>query len=65
MILIRKAPTTECKMILQHIVSTNGTYKDLTSEEKNKIKTSLLKEQKYLCAYCMRRLNAIEKVKMR
>ena len=44
--------------------SLQPTYADMPTEIKDEIRKYLLREQGCLCAYCMRRLDSIEKVKV-
>lgn len=44
--------------------SLQPTYADMPTEIKDEIRNYLLREQGCLCAYCMRRLDSIEKVKI-
>lgn len=64
MILIKKNETPGCKRVLQYAVSSKEEYKDISSKDKDIIKESLLMEQGYLCAYCMRRLDNTKHVKI-
>lgn len=64
MILIKKNETTGCKRVLQYAVSSKEEYRDISSKDKDIIKQSLLMEQGYLCAYCMRSLDNINNVKI-
>lgn len=64
MIYIRKRQSAACRRVLQSAVSNKLSYSDLSSEDKNIIKDSLLEEQGYLCAYCMCRLDKDKKVKL-
>lgn len=64
MILIKKNETQACKRVLQYAVSSKEEYRDISSKDKEIIKDSLLKEQGYLCAYCMKRLDNTNYVKI-
>lgn len=64
MILIKKNETQACKRVLQYEVSSKEEYRDISSKDKEIIKDSLLKEQGYLCAYCMKRLDNTNYVKI-
>jgi uncharacterized protein (TIGR02646 family) len=54
MIEIKKG--TEPHELLQYRYTQNATYEGMPSDIKDKVKESLMKEQGYLCAYCMCRI---------
>lgn len=47
---------TEPGLLTQYRNTPNASYKTLPKETKEEIKQQLLKEQKFLCAYCMQRI---------
>lgn len=54
MILIKKKPIPSFLVEYKRII--NASFDNLPREIKDKLRTSLLKEQGYLCAYCMKKL---------
>ena len=54
MILIKKKPIPT--FLVEYKRTTNASFDNLPREIKDKLRTSLLKEQGYLCAYCMKKL---------
>jgi uncharacterized protein (TIGR02646 family) len=54
MIEIKKGP--EPVELLQYRFTKNATYEGMPSDIKDKVKESLMREQGYLCAYCMCRI---------
>ncbi len=54
MILIKKKPIPS--FLVEYKRTINASFDNLPREIKDKLRTSLLKEQGYLCAYCMKKL---------
>ena len=44
--------------------SVEPSFEDMPTEIKDAIRRELLKEQGYLCAYCMRRIKSVEETKI-
>ena len=59
--LIKK--TKEPKSLTFYKRQSNANYEDLTPETKRDLKQFLLKEQGYICCYCMRRIS-IDKMRV-
>ena len=66
MIFIEKQPTAKAKSALSIFIAKEGEkahYRNFKqSDNKNEVQQSLVSEQYYLCAYCMRRIHVSEKI---
>ena len=56
MILIKK--NSEPRSLTEYKKTVNSSFDNLPSNVKNDIRESLLKEQGYICAYCMKRIES-------
>jgi uncharacterized protein (TIGR02646 family) len=66
MIFIEKQPTAKAKSALSIFIAKEGKkahYRNFAqSDNKGEVQQSLVSEQYYLCAYCMRRIHVAEKI---
>ena len=62
MIYIKKGPEPGALIRYRH--QPNASFDDMDADVKKALRESLLKEQGYLCAYCMRRINDAQDTKI-
>jgi len=56
-LIVKNKPASLHHKLVKFKQDINGTYPNLTDELKTELLEALLKEQNYLCAYCMQKIN--------